>query len=77
MERSEHYAGLYNMAIIQLAFFMVVLLVKTIYSGGIDYVVGEMRVFGGPDDWLRWSVLELFQLSVALLIHPAFMVSVK
>ena len=63
------------MALIQLALFMVVVLFKIFYTGITDYVVGEMRVFGGPDDWLRWSVLELFQLSVALLIHPAFMVS--
>ena len=60
-----------------MTFFLAVILLQAIYSGGYEYLHHESKVFGGLGDWTRWSALELVQLSVALLIHPAFMVSLS
>ena len=58
-----------------MTFFLAVVLLQAIYSGGYEYLDHESKVFGGLGDWMRWFVLELVQLFVALLIHPTFLVS--
>ncbi len=75
MEGSQHFGGLWNIALIQFGIIAVILTAgDVISSGGFDLRV-ETLMFGGPMDWLRFTLLEILQISGALLVYPSFVVS--
>ncbi len=60
--------------LIQFGIMAVVLTARDVVSsGGFDLRV-ETHMFGGPMDWLRFTLLEILLISGALLIYPSFMV---
>ncbi|XP_064389911.1 sterol O-acyltransferase 2-like [Halichondria panicea] len=74
LEGSQHFGGLWNIVLIQFGIMAVVLTARDVVSsGGFDLRV-ETHMFGGPMDWLRFTLLEILLISGALLIYPSFMI---
>ncbi len=72
----QHFSGFWNIILIQYGVMAVALGSKDFINHGFIDLSLEARLFGGPGDWLRFAVLEVLQISGALLIYPAFTVRV-
>ncbi len=62
--------------LIQYGLLAVALVSKDFINYGYIDLSREAQLFGGPEDWLRFTILETLQISGALLVYPAFIVSV-